>query len=122
MGWLTGPTAKAVLTLVLLSPPIFLLILFFKWLFRSTSQSVYLYVTPHAMALYRADAVLKFLGLFLPSRIMKEDAGDTREAIGYLLKENSPAWMIYTRLASGVFWILIATLREVLSVTKKKPN
>ncbi|HWM95220.1 MAG TPA: hypothetical protein VN493_30985 [Thermoanaerobaculia bacterium] len=79
-------------------------------------------VTGYSATLLRVDAVLKFLNLFLPSRIMKEDAGDAREIINKLVADDSPTWMIYTKLSSSVCWILVAAVREVLTVTKKKPN
>jgi hypothetical protein len=53
---------------------------------------------------------------------MKEDAGDTREVIDKLVADSAPAWMIYTKLTSSVLWILLAAVREVLTVTKKKTN
>jgi len=73
-------------------------------------------------ALSRVDSVLHFLSLFLPARIMKEDAGDAREVIDKLVAVSAPTWMIYTKLTSSVCWILLAAVREVLTVTKKKPN
>jgi hypothetical protein len=72
--------------------------------------------------LQRVDAVLNLLSLLLPSRIMKEDAGDAREVIDKLVERGAPAWMIYTKLASSVLWILFTALREILTVTKRKPN
>lgn len=72
--------------------------------------------------LSKVDSLLRFLQLFLPARIMKEDAGDAREVIDKLVAVSAPTWMIYTKLTSSVFWILLAAVREVLTVTKKKPN
>lgn len=74
----------------------------------------------HPSALSQVDAVFAFLGVFIPCRIMKEDAGDARELISGLIEKNAPAWMVYTKLTSSVYWILVAGLREVLAATKKR--
>jgi len=72
--------------------------------------------------LARVDTIFVLLEVFIPSRIMKENAGDAREFINKLVEDNASAWMIYTELASSVFWILLSAFRDVLTVTKRKPN
>lgn len=72
--------------------------------------------------LSQVDSVLTAVGLVIPTRIMNEEVGDAREAISKLAERGAPPWLIYTKLTSSVFWILLASVREVLTVTKKKPN
>lgn len=100
------------------------LVLFKLLRLRARTPEILPFRTPASDSdtLSKIDATLTFLQLFLPARIMKEDAGDAREVIDKLVADNAPTWMIYTKLTSSVCWILLATVREVLTVTKKKPS
>jgi hypothetical protein len=62
-----------------------------------------------------ADAVFEAVSLLFPRRIRDEELGDGAEGIHRLMCLGRPAWQIYVKLASTIFWIMINALREVTS-------
>lgn len=72
--------------------------------------------------LITTDAVFDFLELLLPSRVMREDAGDAREIIVRLCETHGPRWKIYLKMLSSVLWILLSAAKEVFGVRQKRSN
>lgn len=61
----------------------------------------------------RARKILGALELVLPRRITNEEIGDCLETIEKLRELRRPAWAVYTKIASTIFWTLINTCREL---------
>jgi len=53
------------------------------------------------------------LELLLPRRLREEDLGDGLEDLARLRRSGAPHWQIRLKIASTVFWVLLAALHEV---------
>lgn len=71
----------------------------------------------------RAFWLLEAISLLVPRRISDEEIGDALELVGQLSQDKRPAWQIYLKVASTIFWVGLSAIREVTSslMGKKKP-
>jgi hypothetical protein len=67
----------------------------------------------------RATAWLQIAELFVAPRIAREEIGDLLEMIHRLEREGRPAWHIYVRAITGVFFTMWHSWGEKLAALKK---
>ena len=79
-----------------------------EWVFRRGANDNLAVVQPK-----RALALLDLASLLAPKRVREEEIGDALEDIHRRLSQGQPAWKIYLRVASTLFWVAINSLREI---------
>ncbi len=79
---------------------------------------------PRGGALMRVRCALGLAGILLPPRLVKEDLGDAIELLNALAAAGAPAWVLYAKALSTLFWLAINAVREISSALfgKDKPK
>jgi hypothetical protein len=63
-------------------------------------------------------AVFRAIALFLPRRLYIEDLGDALEVLAMLERTGRPRWQRWVKIGSMCFFLLLNTVREVISAAK----
>jgi hypothetical protein len=60
-------------------------------------------------------AVFRIIALLAPRRIYEEEIGDALEVIAWLRSSGAPRWQIMLKVASATIWVLINSVRHIVS-------
>lgn len=88
------------------------------WGDASTKKAALL--EPSVKPLARASRALGLIELLVPKRIADEEIGDAMEVIVRMVDHGQPAWRVYLKVASTVFWVLLHTVGVGDRVVQKK--
>ena len=76
------------------------------------------------LPLRRAERIFDLVAIAVPRRVRDEEIGDALEDIRRRALTGRPVWQIYAKTASTIIWILINSIRELMSAAlgKAKPS